>query len=122
MFCTHFFPASVVRLCFGEGHVNPSRCRITYSGALSIVSFPQTEKAKMGEIRMTRDFFLWCMSVIYLFAFSSLFVQIPGRSGESLIFLSGDLCISSAVLCIPLGFISLPPGSSSLQPTPICFI
>jgi len=28
---------------------------------------------------LTRDFFLWCMSAIYLVAFASLFVQIPGE-------------------------------------------
>jgi len=37
----------------------------------------------MGEIHMTRDFYLWSMSVIYLFAFSSLFVQIPGLYGDN---------------------------------------
>jgi len=36
-----------------------------------------------AEIRLTRDLFLWCMSVIYLFAFTSLFVQIPGRPTSS---------------------------------------
>ena len=34
---------------------------------------------ELAEIRTTRDVFLWCVSVIYLFAFTSLFVQIPGE-------------------------------------------
>ena len=33
----------------------------------------------MAEIGMTRDFFLWSIAAIYLFAFSSLLVQIPGN-------------------------------------------
>jgi len=32
-----------------------------------------------AEIRTVRDLYLWCMSVVYLFAFTSLFVQIPGN-------------------------------------------
>ncbi|KAK2167802.1 hypothetical protein NP493_1259g00004 [Ridgeia piscesae] len=32
---------------------------------------------------LTRDFFLWCMSAIYLVAFASLFVQIPGLYGDN---------------------------------------
>lgn len=31
-----------------------------------------------GDLRLTKDLFLWSISVIYLFAFASLFVQIPG--------------------------------------------
>jgi len=37
----------------------------------------------MGEIRMTRDFILWCMAVVYLCAFTSLYVQIPGLYYEN---------------------------------------
>ncbi|KFM58155.1 Lipase maturation factor 2, partial [Stegodyphus mimosarum] len=37
----------------------------------------------MKEIKLTRNFFLWCMSVIYLSAFSSLYVQIPGLFGDN---------------------------------------
>ncbi|XP_064174613.1 lipase maturation factor 2a isoform X1 [Anguilla rostrata] len=36
----------------------------------------------MGEIRLPRHMFLWSMSVIYLFAFASLYVQIPGLYGN----------------------------------------
>ncbi|KAJ8249826.1 hypothetical protein COCON_G00230420 [Conger conger] len=36
----------------------------------------------MGEIRLPRHMFLWSMSVIYLFAFVSLYVQIPGLYGN----------------------------------------
>ncbi|KAL2093543.1 hypothetical protein ACEWY4_010855 [Coilia grayii] len=36
----------------------------------------------MGEIRQPVQAFLWCMSVIYMFAFSSLYVQIPGLYGN----------------------------------------
>lgn len=35
------------------------------------------------RVRLTKDLFLWCMSVIYLFAFASLFVQIPGLYGDN---------------------------------------
>nr|XP_022326169.1 lipase maturation factor 2-like [Crassostrea virginica] len=37
----------------------------------------------MTGIRETRDFFLCCISVIYLIAFSSLYVQIPGLYGDN---------------------------------------
>lgn len=37
----------------------------------------------MALVRATRDAFLWCMAVIYLFAFSSFYVQIPGEWGIS---------------------------------------
>ncbi|XP_067656214.1 lipase maturation factor 2-like [Haliotis asinina] len=37
----------------------------------------------MGDMSETRNAFLWCMSVIYLFAFSSLYVQIPGLYGDN---------------------------------------
>ncbi|KAI3371369.1 hypothetical protein L3Q82_023972, partial [Scortum barcoo] len=36
----------------------------------------------MGEIILPRRVFLWCMAVIYLSAFSSLYVQIPGLYGN----------------------------------------
>lgn len=35
------------------------------------------------DIRTTRDLYLWCMSVVFLFAFTSLFVQIPGLYGDN---------------------------------------
>lgn len=35
-----------------------------------------------SEIRLTRDLFLWCIAVLFLFAFTSLFVQIPGLYGD----------------------------------------
>lgn len=35
-----------------------------------------------GDLRLTKDLFLWSISVIYLFAFASLFVQIPGLYGD----------------------------------------
>ncbi|GAB1609574.1 lipase maturation factor 2-like isoform X1 [Argonauta hians] len=37
----------------------------------------------MALVRKTRDVFLWCMSVIYLFAFTSYYVQIPGLLGDN---------------------------------------
>ncbi|XP_025087696.1 lipase maturation factor 2-like isoform X2 [Pomacea canaliculata] len=37
----------------------------------------------MASIAFTRDLYLWFMSVIYLFAFSSLYVQIPGLYGNN---------------------------------------
>ena len=36
--------------------------------------------AGYGKQVLVRNAFLWLMSVIYLFAFSSLYVQIPGKS------------------------------------------
>ncbi|XP_067356451.1 lipase maturation factor 2a [Channa argus] len=36
----------------------------------------------MGEIVLPRRMFLWCMSVVYLIAFVSLYVQIPGLYGN----------------------------------------
>lgn len=33
----------------------------------------------MGEVVLPRRMFLWCMAVIYLTAFVSLYVQIPGE-------------------------------------------
>ncbi|XP_076450495.1 lipase maturation factor 2-like isoform X1 [Babylonia areolata] len=37
----------------------------------------------MADIKITKDLFLLSMSIIYLFAFSSLYVQIPGLYGDS---------------------------------------
>lgn len=39
-------------------------------------------ESKMGEIILPRRMFLWCMAVIYLSAFVSLYVQIPGLYGN----------------------------------------
>ncbi|XP_030646024.1 lipase maturation factor 2a [Chanos chanos] len=36
----------------------------------------------MGEIRLPRNAFLWCLSAIYMFAFTSLYMQIPGLYGN----------------------------------------
>uniref|UniRef100_A0A8C2I0P7 Lipase maturation factor n=1 Tax=Cyprinus carpio TaxID=7962 RepID=A0A8C2I0P7_CYPCA len=36
----------------------------------------------MGDIRLPRHMFLWCLSAIYMFAFASLYVQIPGLYGN----------------------------------------
>uniref|UniRef100_A0A3Q4HYS6 Lipase maturation factor n=1 Tax=Neolamprologus brichardi TaxID=32507 RepID=A0A3Q4HYS6_NEOBR len=38
--------------------------------------------SKMGEVVLPRRMFLWCMAVIYLTAFVSLYVQIPGLYGN----------------------------------------
>ncbi|XP_072033992.1 lipase maturation factor 2-like [Amphiura filiformis] len=37
----------------------------------------------MGKIALTKDALLWCMSAIYLFAFVSLYSQIPGLYGDN---------------------------------------
>ncbi|XP_063960788.1 lipase maturation factor 2-like [Lytechinus pictus] len=37
----------------------------------------------MAKIVATKDFFLWSMSAIYLFAFASLYIQIPGLYGAN---------------------------------------
>ncbi|XP_066540986.1 lipase maturation factor 2a isoform X1 [Hoplias malabaricus] len=36
----------------------------------------------MGETGLARHMFLWCLSAIYMFAFASLYVQIPGLYGN----------------------------------------
>ncbi|XP_062861304.1 lipase maturation factor 2a [Trichomycterus rosablanca] len=36
----------------------------------------------MGETRLPRNMFLWCLAAIYMFAFASLYVQIPGLYGN----------------------------------------
>ncbi|XP_026120930.1 lipase maturation factor 2-like [Carassius auratus] len=36
----------------------------------------------MGEIRLPSHMFLWCLSAVYMFAFASLYVQIPGLYGN----------------------------------------
>lgn len=36
--------------------------------------------SNMGEVILPRRMFLWCMAVIYLSAFVSLYVQIPGET------------------------------------------
>lgn len=38
---------------------------------------------KMGEVRLPRQLFLWSIAVIYMFAFSSLYMQIPGLYGKN---------------------------------------
>ena len=40
--------------------------------------------SRMHNIGYTRDCFLFCMSAIYLIAFSSLYVQIPGNEAMTL--------------------------------------
>nr|XP_006820541.1 PREDICTED: lipase maturation factor 2-like [Saccoglossus kowalevskii] len=37
----------------------------------------------MAQINMVRDYYLWCMSVVYLFAFGSLYNQVPGLYGKN---------------------------------------
>ncbi|XP_067129726.1 lipase maturation factor 2-like isoform X2 [Centruroides vittatus] len=37
----------------------------------------------MGEVMVTKNLYLWCMSSIYLFAFASLYHQIPGLYGDN---------------------------------------
>ncbi|CAL1533703.1 unnamed protein product [Lymnaea stagnalis] len=37
----------------------------------------------MGSVYRTRDCFLWFMSLVYLFAFLSLYIQIPGLYGDN---------------------------------------
>ncbi|XP_022535251.2 lipase maturation factor 2a isoform X2 [Astyanax mexicanus] len=36
----------------------------------------------MGETRLARHMFLWCLSAVYMFAFASVYVQIPGLYGN----------------------------------------
>ncbi|KAK3781594.1 hypothetical protein RRG08_006990 [Elysia crispata] len=37
----------------------------------------------MASVNKTKDCFLWFMSLIYMFAFSSLYIQIPGLYGDN---------------------------------------
>lgn len=39
----------------------------------------KSNMAGYGKQILVRDVFLWSISAIYLFAFSSLYIQIPGR-------------------------------------------
>ncbi|KAG8012615.1 Lipase maturation factor 2 [Nibea albiflora] len=55
----------------------------------------------MGEIILPRRMFLWCMAVIYLAAFVSLYVQIPGLYGnEGLLPARWQLRYSGAALSL----------------------
>ena len=62
------------------------------------------QSVTMGEIHMTRDFYLWSMSVIYLFAFSSLFVQIPGKFSNSSF---PNCCLPVSLALLRLGALQL---------------
>lgn len=37
----------------------------------------------MGDVMVTKNLYLWCMSSIYLFAFASLYHQLPGLYGDN---------------------------------------
>ncbi|XP_077994888.1 lipase maturation factor 2-like [Glandiceps talaboti] len=37
----------------------------------------------MKQPKFVRDLYLWCMAIVYLFAFTSLYVQIPGLYGKN---------------------------------------
>uniref|UniRef100_A0A3P9I5G7 Lipase maturation factor n=1 Tax=Oryzias latipes TaxID=8090 RepID=A0A3P9I5G7_ORYLA len=39
-------------------------------------------ESAMGEVTLPRRMFLWCMAVIYMIAFVSLYVQVPGLYGN----------------------------------------
>lgn len=65
----------------------------------------------MGEIVLPRRMFLWCMAVIYMVAFVSLYVQIPGETPYS------TACVGASslnsLLCASLlawGFLLSLPG------------
>ena len=48
----------------------------------------KSNMAGYGKQILVRDAFLWFMSAIYLFAFSSFYIQIPGRSFYLLLLMS----------------------------------
>lgn len=37
----------------------------------------------MGEVTLPRRMFLWCVAVIYMVAFVSLYVQVPGEDNAT---------------------------------------
>lgn len=47
----------------------------------------------MVQIRYTRNLFLRGMSVVYLFAFTSFYIQIPGKFSYRFITFSFIMCI-----------------------------
>lgn len=87
-----------------------SRCTSTGTGSSKLAvkgSAPPalTARTDMGEIILPRRMFLWCMAVIYLTAFVSLYVQIPGET--LLISLCAYVCVYVSLLAenfIFLGF------------------
>ena len=56
----------------------------------------------MGYIALPRRLFLWSMALIYMSAFVSLYMQIPGKP-RGLVFLHvsalADVCVSLLVAC-----------------------
>lgn len=38
----------------------------------------------MGEVAIPRGMFLWSMAIVYVFAFASLYIQIPGKKSHFL--------------------------------------
>lgn len=65
--------------------------------------------SNMGEITLPRRMFLWCMAAIYLAAFVSLYVQIPG---ETLNF-DSSLCVCLCS-CVCVGCVSLLAGNLAI--------
>lgn len=66
----------------------------------------QQHGSDMGDMILPRRMFLWCMSVIYLAAFVSLYVQIPGENHNFAEASTSDLTLlgffSCVVLCVSL--------------------
>lgn len=59
-------------------------------GSSSVPAYVQQQQQQqlgpvMGEVILPRRLFLWCMSAIYLSAFVSLYVQIPGEHHVSML-------------------------------------
>ncbi|XP_072529060.1 lipase maturation factor 2b [Salminus brasiliensis] len=40
------------------------------------------KSGKMGEVRIPAQMFLWSLAIVYLFAFASIYIQIPGLCGD----------------------------------------
>lgn len=64
----------------------------------------------MGEVILPRRMFLWCMAVIYMTAFVSLYVQIPGEVKNNAAARALQVSLLAWLLPLPRG----TPGSFCL--------
>lgn len=71
----------------------------------------------MGDIILPRRMFLWCMAVIYLAAFVSLYVQIPGEPRASRHYLrDGLIMLTLTSLVSPLAWWRVCSGERNFIP------
>ncbi len=55
------------------------------------------QAAKMGEVKTPRQWFLWSVALVYVCAFASIYVQIPGREVSLFFFFFADGCLAVMV-------------------------